>query len=162
MIGLLTAFVFSSQFPSLSEFFLGAGFKQYASEAFLAQLAEELAYDSIEDLLHLMEDEEWDLVGMPLHDAVAILGLAQRHVLADFLGSLGLSVYAEPLYALGYQEVAHLADLEKSEAQTIGMPDEAYQVATQAAGQLFSEQRASVAPTLRWREDDTQKQKEEL
>merc|ERR1719329_1218159 len=56
----------------LIEFLREIGFGKYASNEYIEKLDDELAYDSIEDMTHLVADDEYSEIGMDREDALQI------------------------------------------------------------------------------------------
>ena len=114
----------------LIEFLRYHGFGKYAGKDFIERLDEELAYDSIEDMTHLVADDDYAEIGMPHDEAVQIQKLARREMLKRFLASVPLPKGASPtlfsqhldaLITAGYDEPDDVADLEEDEAERMGM-----------------------------------------
>lgn len=113
------------------------GFGKYAHKDFIEKLDEEIAYDSIEDMTHLVADDDYNEVGMPHDDAVQIQKLARRVMLKRFLESVPLSSgdapklyldHLDALVAAGYDEPDDVADLEEDEAKGMGLTLEQFKV----------------------------------
>merc|ERR1712005_97273 len=88
------------------------------------------AYDSIEDMTHLVADDDYNEIGMPHDDAMQIQKLARREMLKRFLASVPLPEGAAPglfgkhleaLITAGYDEPDDVADLEEDEAERMGI-----------------------------------------
>jgi len=120
------------------EFFISHGFGRYAEKEYVAKLDDTLAYDSIEDLTHIVADEEYSEVDMPREDAEQIQKLARREMLKRFLVSVPLPKGAAPdvftqhmeaLIKAGYDEPEDVADLEEDEAaELFGISGENFKV----------------------------------
>ena len=117
----------------LIEFLRANGFGKYASKTYIAKLDDELAYDSIEDLTHLVADDEYSEIGMDHDDALEIQMAARREMLKRFLEKVPLPEgkptdfylkHLDGLIKAGYDEPDDVADLEADEAQTIGLEAE--------------------------------------
>lgn len=114
----------------LIDFLRVNGFGKYAGKEFIEKLDDELAYDSIEDMTHLVADDDYNEIGMPRDDAMQIQKLARREMLKRFLASVPLpqgeavGLYGKHLDALitaGYDEPDDVADLEEDEAERMGI-----------------------------------------
>jgi len=114
----------------LVDFLRANGFGKYASKDFIERLDDELAYDSIEDMTHLVADDDYAEIGMPHDDAMQIQKLARREMLKRFLASVPLPEGAAPglfgkhldaLIIAGYDEPDDVADLEEDEAKQMGI-----------------------------------------
>lgn len=114
----------------LVDFLRVNGFGKYASKEFITRLDDELAYDSIEDMTHLVADDDYTEVNMPREDALQIQKLARREMLKRFLSSVPLpdgespglfDKHLEALIAAGYDEPDDVADLEEDEAERMGI-----------------------------------------
>merc|ERR1711988_1899373 len=114
----------------LVEFLRANGFGKYASKDYIARLDDELAYDSIEDMTHLVADDDYTEIDMPREDALQIQKLARREMLKRFLASVPLpeggppglfDKHLEALIAAGYDEPDDVADLEEDEAERMGI-----------------------------------------
>jgi len=121
------------------DFLKSSGFSQYTTTAFIAKLDDELAYDSIEDLCHLVADEDYGDVQMPREDAEKIQKLARKEILKRFLASVpvvdgaasdAFVRHLDALIAAGYDEPEAVADLEEDEADSIGIKGEGFKVLT--------------------------------
>ena len=114
----------------LVDFLRMNGFGKYAGKDFIAKLDDELAYDSIEDMTHLVADDDYTEIDMPREDAMQIQKLARREMLKRFLASVPLpsgasadlfSQHLEALITAGYDEPDDVADLEEDEAERMGI-----------------------------------------
>ena len=114
----------------LAAFLTNLGFAKYASREFLDKLDDELAYDSIEDMTYILDDDEYAEVGMSKEDATTIHEAAQREMLRRFLAAVPVEAGMEPggfvkhldkLYAAGYEEPEDLEDIEEEEASELGL-----------------------------------------
>lgn len=117
------------------------GFEKYASDEFIEILDEELAYDSIEDMTHLVADEDYNEVDMPLEDAEKIQAAARREMMRRFLASVPLPITSEdssevyvkhldPLIAAGFDEPDNVAELQEDEAVKMGIAKESVKILT--------------------------------
>jgi len=100
------------------------GYAKFATKEWLDKFDEELAYDSIEDMTYLMDDDEFTEVGMDREDAVKIEAAAKRHIMNQFLVTVPVlqgskeNLYTnlvEKLLAAGYDEPDDVADMEEDE-----------------------------------------------
>ena len=107
----------------LSEFFRGLGLPQYGTPAFLGKLYEVLGYDALSDLAHIYEDDEFEELGMSRAEAGSIQRAARIHLLELFLQQSGAGEAAEALYNAGYEDPTSLPDIERQEAQDVGLTD---------------------------------------
>lgn len=121
------------------EFLKTSGYSQYTTPEYVAKLDDDLAYDSIEDLCHLVEDEDYDEIKMPREDAEVIQRLARKEILKRFLLGVPLPEGApsdtfaqqlENLMAAGYDEPEDVADLEEDEAKGMGIQGEFFTILT--------------------------------
>ena len=119
-----------AELADLIEFLRSNGFGKYAGKDFIDKLDEDLAYDSIEDMTHLVSDDDYIELGMPHDEAMQIQKLARREMLKRFLASVPLpsgetsGLFAKHLDALiiaGYDEPDDVADLEEDEAERMGI-----------------------------------------
>lgn len=117
----------------LAEWLTGLGYAKYASKEFIGKLDEELAADSISDMVDLMDDDEYAEVGMRKEDAEAISKAATREMLKRFLASVPAAPgspagtyapYLDKLLAANYDDPDDIADLEEDEGVQIGLTSE--------------------------------------
>ena len=123
---------------ALAEWFKLHGYSQYASKEFITKLDEVIAYDSIEDLTHLVADNEYGEVDIPEDDALKIQNLARREMLKVFLARVPVpngapsdlySKHLDPLIQAGYDEPDDVADLDEDEAtEMMGLKPEHTQI----------------------------------
>ena len=123
----------------LVDFLRANGFGKYAHKDYIEKLDEELAYDAIEDMTHLVADNDYLEINMPHDDAVQIQRLARYEMLKRFLSSVPLPKDAEPklftqhldaLIAAGYDEPDDVADLEEEESEAMGISQEHARILT--------------------------------
>lgn len=123
----------------LIAFLRSNGFGKYAHKDFIARLDDELAYDSIEDMTHLVADDDYREIDMPHGEAMEIQKLARREMLKRFLASVPLpsgaasdlySQHLDALIAAGYDEPDDVADLEDDEAKRMDISLEHYRILT--------------------------------
>lgn len=123
----------------LIEFLKMYGFGKYAGKEFIEKLDDELAYDSIEDMTHLVADDDYNEIGMPFDEAMEIQKLARREMLKRFLKSVPMPAGAaaelfeqhlDALIAAGYDEPDDVADLEEDEAARMGIKSEHMRILT--------------------------------
>lgn len=114
----------------LIDFLKHHGFAKYAGNEFIQKLDDVLAYDSIEDMTHLVADDDYTEIGIQHDEALDIQKAARREMLKRFLASVPLPAneahgfwlpYLDPLIAAGYDEPEDVADLEDVDAQMIGI-----------------------------------------
>lgn len=114
----------------LVDFLRANGFGKYASKDYIERLDDELAYDSIEDMTHLVADDDYTEINMPREDALQIQKLARREMLKRFLASVPLpegaatglfGKHLDALITAGYDEPDDVADLEEDEAERMGI-----------------------------------------
>jgi len=114
----------------LIEFLKMYGFGKYAGKEFIEKLDDELAYDSIEDMTHLVADDDYNEIGMPFDEAMEIQKLARREMLKRFLADVPrpsgaasdlFEQHLDALIASGYDEPDDVADLEEDEAERMGI-----------------------------------------
>lgn len=112
----------------LQEFLKEIGFPQYASTEFINELDDELAYDCIEDLTHIIADDEYDDLDITREEAMTMQDKARRRLLQEFLASVPVpegeaaDLYAKQLDVLiedGYDEPDDVADLDFDEAKEL-------------------------------------------
>jgi len=117
----------------LIAFLKAEGFGKYATKEYIAKMDDVLAHDSIEDMTHLVADDEYSEIGMEREDALHIQKAARREMLKRFLASVPLpegkpaDFYQQHLDALikaGYDEPDDVADLDEEEAQGLGIDAE--------------------------------------
>ena len=103
------------------------------------KLDDELAYDSSEDMTHLVADDDYNEIGMPFDEAMEIQKLARREMLKRFLKSVPMPAGAaaelfeqhlDALIAAGYDEPDDVADLEEDEAARMGIKSEHMRILT--------------------------------
>jgi len=94
-----------------------------------------LAYDSIEDMTHLVADGDHVELGIDKEEAVKIQAAARKHLMTQFLQTVPLPDGAtkdvftkllEPLIAAGYDEPDDVADVEMDEAEGLGIEQAHY------------------------------------
>ena len=129
---------FDDEQIELIEWFKLHGYEQYASKDFMDKLDEEIAYDSIEDLTHIVADNEYGEVDMPEDDALKIQNLARREMLKRFLARVPVprgaaadlySKHLDNLIKAGYDEPDDVADLDEAEAEEMmGLKQEDTQI----------------------------------
>jgi len=116
----------------LAQWLTEIGFDRYNGTDFLRKLDENLAYDSIADMTDLIEDDEFDQVGMTREDAIKIQKAAEREMMLRFLKSLDQGNHEEPdfftkqvdkLIEMGYDEPDDLVDLEFEEVRELGFSE---------------------------------------
>lgn len=139
------------------EFLTNHGFGQYANKEYVAKLDDEIACDSIDDLSHIIEDEEYDEVGMPREHAETIQKLARRELLKRFLVSVPLPEGAAPdlftqhlgaLIKAGYDEPEDVADLEEDEAaEMLGIRGENFKVLSTHAEEYYARELLQIILT---------------
>jgi len=119
-----------AELAELIDFLRSNGFGKYASKDYIEKLDDELAYDSIEDMTHLVADDDYREIDMSFDDAMQIQKLARREMLKRFLASVPLPAGEAPglfgkhldaLMAAGYDEPDDVADLEEDEAERMGI-----------------------------------------
>uniref|UniRef100_A0A7S2CZE0 SAM domain-containing protein n=1 Tax=Haptolina brevifila TaxID=156173 RepID=A0A7S2CZE0_9EUKA len=121
---------FDEDQAKLMEFLTEIGFAKYATEEWLERFDEDLAYDSIEDMAHLVADEDFAELKIDKEDAIKIQYEARKHIVAHFLSSVPVPAGAapdtftkllEPLIAAGYDEPDDIADIELDEIEGLGI-----------------------------------------
>lgn len=114
----------------LLEWLKASGFEEYATHEWIEKFDEDLAYDSIEDLTHLVADEEYEELNIPKETAMKMQDAARKHLMRLFLKAVPLPEGAapdvfekllEPLLAAGYDEPEEVADIEEDEAEGLGI-----------------------------------------
>ena len=126
----------------LMEWLQANGFAEFASKEWIDRFDEDLAYDSIEDLTHLVADDDYTELGIEKPVALKLQEAARKHMLKRFLAAVPLPPGAapgffdhllEPLIAAGYDEPDDVADLEEDEAVGLGVKKEHHKALTSYA-----------------------------
>ena len=106
------------------------GFTQYATTEWVNQYDELADGDSIEDLCHLVEEEDYVELKIDKEEAMVIQKAARKTMLERFLKSVPLppgaapGVFdnlAEPLLAAGYEDPDDVSDIEEDECESLGI-----------------------------------------
>ena len=86
---------------------------------------EVLGYDAVSDLTLILEDEEFEQIGLSPDAARSIQRAARIRVLERHIHDGGAGEYpgAEDLYRLGYDEPAMLRHLDRADARQLGLSD---------------------------------------
>lgn len=117
----------------LAEFLTKLGYAKYASQEFLAKMDEALAADSIDDMVDLLDEEDFAEVGISKDDAQHISEAATKEMLRRFLASVpeapgspqgAFEPYLEKLLAANYDDPDDVADLEEDEGVELGLKPE--------------------------------------
>jgi len=105
------------------------GYSQYATPEFLDKLDDELAIETIEDLVTIAEEDDYKSLGISAEDAQKIGSAATREVMTRFLETVpgsdgktgGYLQYLDKFIEQGYTEVDDVADLDEEDAPQLGM-----------------------------------------
>jgi len=121
---------FDAEQAELMAWLNAAGFSKYATEEWLEKFDEDMAYDSVEDMAHLVADEDYEELGIAKEEAIRLQEGARKYLMKKFLDNVPLSEGAtrgdytkllEPLFAAGYDEPDAIADIEMDEARDLGI-----------------------------------------
>lgn len=103
----------------LAIFLKGIGYPQYATPEFIQKMDEQLAYDSIEDLAYMEEDDDMVTeLGISTEDVEVIQEAAHKELLRRFLVDLpggSLVRHLDQLYEEGFEEIEDLEDLDEND-----------------------------------------------
>lgn len=112
------------------------GYPQYATPEFVKRLEDEVAYDSIDDLAYLEDDEDYKQLGIPEDDAEKIQEAALKEMLRRFLRNLpsgSMEAHLDALYEAGHEEIEDLEDLDEEDMEDTGLTMEQITLLVDAA-----------------------------
>lgn len=122
------------------EWLASHGFGDYATKEWIEKFDDEAAYDSIDDLTQIVDEEEYTDLGMDRETAVKIQEAARKTMMEKFVRSVPLPEGAKPgvfdallvdqLIAAGYDEPNEVEDLDEGEAAGMGIDNAHYKTLT--------------------------------
>lgn len=124
----------------MAEWLASHGFGDYATKEWIEKFDDEAAYDSIDDLTQIVDEEEYTDLGMDRETAVKIQEAARKTMMEKFVRSVPLPEGAKPgvfdallvdqLIAAGYDEPDEVVDLDEGEAAGMGIDNAHYKTLT--------------------------------